>query len=260
MRNERGSMSLLFLGVVGGFMLLVVAISAYESVYLARRRGQSAADAAALAAMQAVQQQLATVQQQALAAHVATWWDQVNDRIGSDMGNWWQYQLQAAQHFCQTNFPSTYSSCLSTQVQNINQSASTAQTAYRNYEAGQALHDKNLLGPILGNGSLPLVPSLLEFVPNSELACLPYRAARQANATMQSRASVLATANGATSVEPVEFPYDDTTKVRVIVHQPIPLGPVKTWVDAQYQQVTVESTTVLSNSPGLPIHPASQCP
>jgi uncharacterized membrane protein len=239
-------------------VLAVGVLMDFVGIYVAKRVGRTAADAAALGAMAAVEQAFDDVAQPALQARVAALMQRVASEVSSRMQAWEEDRRAALRSSLEQVIPPLSEPDIEAQINKAIAEErpgvykSTRRSVIRSKVADPAVADA-----LIDGQPVPMVPGLGEFFTATERGCLIRAAGQQGADSIRAAATWFAQQNGGQDLVTVSFPYENAIRARVIVSARVPLGLTARFAPAAKALLPVEA--VSGAELGIPVDMSGPC-
>lgn len=257
--DERGSALLSTLAVTGVAVLGIALLLDVFGICVAKRTGRTAADAAALGALQAAEQSFNQVLEPAVQIKVNELLQAVGDEVSRRMGEWEEDRRTALRESLENQVPPLPGDVIERRIVETiaderpgkyqSTHRSVVRSMVRDPSVGNALTDGRPVPPLAGLG---------EFFTAKERGCLVRAAGEQGMDEMQTAARWFAQQNGGQESVTVTFPYQNQIKVRVVVPVPVPLGLTARFAPAGETLLPVEASSKAADL-GIPFDLSGPC-
>ena len=259
-REEHGGSIITVLALTGAAMFCILALLDVFGIYLAKRAGQAAADAAALGALQAAQQAFNEAAAPALADKLSALQAAVASDVAQRMSSWESSRRAALTASLQAQTPPPSDDEIA-QIVNaaIAQERPGVYTATRQGAIRSRIADAEVAQDLISGVTVPLASGLRALFTQAERGCLVRRAGARDSGALQDAARWYATQNGANGDVSVTFPYEAQVKVRVVVSMPVPLGLTARFAPRGGSLLKVEATARAGETSGLTFDLSGSC-
>lgn len=253
LHNQRGSALFTTLAVAGVGLLVILVLLDLFAIFVAKRIGQTAADAAALATLQTVEKAFEPVAKAALNQKVQTLNQQVATEVSQQMTVWEAWR--------RAYLETAYDPPLTEEEINwmIALERPGVRRSYRHSAIRSRVAHDGVAQALIDYQPVPFVPGLGEFFTDRERGCLVHQAVKVAGSDLGQTAAWFAEQNGATGVAGVTFPYDGEFKALVVVEVPIPLGFSSRFAPGPLTLLTVQASAGTAGPGGLVFDLSGPC-
>lgn len=230
----------------------------FFAIYVAKRAGQTAADAAALGALQAAEQAFNQVARSALEQRLAALHRTASDEISRRLSDWEAWRRAVLRRELEAIEPPWPLEEIEREISLvISQEWSGVYHAIREDVYRSLVRDLSVAQALLDGRPVPMVAGLGEFFSAVERGCMIRQAGSEQASVIRATADWFAVQNGAAGAMDVTFPYDGQIKVRAVALFPVPFGLVARFVPRQY--LPVEATSRAIKPAGLTFDLTGSC-
>jgi hypothetical protein len=244
--------------VAMGFLALALLMD-FLGIYVAKRPGQTAADAAALGALQAAEQSFNQVLSPALQAKVDTLLRAVAQEVGRRMEEWEDNRRSSLRAGLEGSVPPLTEDEIQRKIsETISNERPGVLQSTRHSVIRSMVRDSAVENALIDGQPVPPLPGLGEFFTARERGCLVRSAGEQGANEIRSAANWFAEQNGVRAPVEVMFPYQNQIKVRVVVSAPVPLGLTARFAPTSETLLPVEATSRAADL-GIPFDLSGPC-
>lgn len=259
-RDQRGSALLSTLGVTAAALLGVMLLMDIFSIYVTRRAGRTAADAAALGALQAAQQAFNRLAREALQGRLNELERAVNRDAAEEVSEWELSRREGLEAELAGREPPLPEEEMTAEIARvIARERPEMRRAAREAAIRSRVADRQVEQALVDRQPVPFTAALAEFFSPAELGCLVRRVGAEEEPALRRAALWFAQQNGGRTIRSFAFPYQGQVKVRVEVTAPVALGISARYAPVRRPLLEVEATSRAVDLGGLQVDLQGRC-
>lgn len=242
--SQRGNALITTVMLVALGLLALALLMDFFGIFVAKRPGQTAADSAALGALQAVELAFNRVLTPALQAKVNVLLQAVGEEVSRRMDEWEDDRRSNLRASLEGILPPLTEDEIQRKIsETIAEERPGVFRSTRRSVIRSMVRDSAVANALIDGQPVPPLPGLGEFFSARERGCLVRSAAQQGADEIQAAANWFAQQNGISAPVEVTFPYQNQIKVRVVVSAPVPLGLTARFAPTSETLLPVEATS-----------------
>lgn len=259
LHDQRGAALLTTLSVTAAALMGIALLMDVFSIYVAKRAGQTAADAAALGAIQVVEQVFNAAAREALQNELDRFARSVSDEVSNRVADWASARRRELREALESIEPPLEPDEINRIISEIiaDERPGVRSIARRSVIRSR-IGDVAVEQALINGDPVPFVPALREFFSPAELGCLIRGAGALSTGEIRESAAWFAQHNGATQIISVTFPHQEQIKARVVVDYPVPLVMTARFAPTR-PLLTVEATSKAVSPGGLTFDLSVSC-
>jgi hypothetical protein len=258
LKDQRGSALLTTLMATAAGLLAITVLIDFFSIYVAKRAGQTTADAAALGALEAVEQKFNLVARGELNERVSRLMKEVDEAVQEQLEDWEDDRRSDLRATLEAIEPPLEPDVIEDLIDAaIHEERPGKRKEYRIAEIRKRVQSAVVEDALIDKEPVPLVDGLEEFFTAGDRGCLIKETATKYSEAIRDAAGWFSSRNGGQSSVAVTFPYEAEIKVRVVARTEIPLGIMARF--AGQQLLPVEATSRAENPGGLSYDLTAPC-
>lgn len=260
LRDERGGALLTTMALTGAALFGILILLDFFGIYVVKRQGQAAADAAALGALQAAEKAFNQVARPALRTKLDALQQAINADVSSRMADWSRQRGSALRAQLAAVKPPLSPAEISQTIRDaIDDERPGVLEATRATVIHARVSDAEVAQALINGTNVSLVAGLRGLFAPIERGCLVKSVGAQQSTALREAATWFAAHNGASGGAAVVFPYQGEIKVRAVVTVPVPLGITARFAPADGRLLTVEATARAADLGGLAFDLSGSC-